>query len=84
MTHDRVPNIGSLCFFISMQYFAANLIIITLCNTIFVPGFQVLYFNCLCLKPMKKQLHFMNTAQKNFVFIVTEHRNLYIFVHAVR
>src|SRR6218665_1238565 len=62
---------------------------ITICNTIFVPGFQVLYFNCLCLKPMEKRLHsaknfdFMTTAQKNFVFIVTKQGNLYIVVHAV-
>src|SRR6218665_2639980 len=34
---------------------------ITLCNTIFVPGFKVLYFNCLCLKPMEKRLHLAQT-----------------------
>ena len=34
---------------------------ITLCNTIFFPGFQVLYFNCLCLKPMEKRLHSAQT-----------------------
>ena len=27
---------------------------------------------------------FMNTAQKNFVFIVTKRGHVYIFVHAVR
>ena len=35
--------------------------LITLCNTTFVPGFQVLYFNCLCLKPMEKRLHSAQT-----------------------
>ena len=35
--------------------------LITLCNTIFVPGFQVLYFNCLCLKPIEKRLHSAQT-----------------------
>ena len=34
---------------------------ITLCNTIFAPGFQALYFNCLCLKPMEKRLHSVQT-----------------------
>ena len=44
-------------------------ILLTLCNTIIVPGFQVLhaYFNCLgihvhvCLKPMEKRLHSAQT-----------------------
>ena len=64
------------------------LLLITLCNTIFVAGFQVLYFNCLCLKPMEKRLHSAQTLilwpqHKKFVFIVTKQGNFYIVVHVV-
>ena len=59
-----LKDIGNLNIFSTIQWrihenfhFTVKFSQITLCNTIFVPGFQVLYFNCLCLKPLEKRLH---------------------------
>jgi len=52
---------------------------ITLCNTIFVPGFQLLYFNCLCLKPMEKRLHSAQT-----LILRPQHKKIRIYCGKTR
>ena len=58
--------------------------IITLCNTIFVPGFQVLYFNCLCLKPIEKRLHsaqtlILWTQPRKISYLLWQNKEIFTF-----
>ena len=58
---------------------------ITLCNTIFVPGFQVLYFNCLCPKPMEKRLHsaqtfILWTQPRKISYLLWQNKEIFTFL----
>src|SRR6218665_23986 len=63
---------------------------VTLCNTLFGRGFQVLSLNCLCLKSMEKTttfskyFDFMISAQQHFVFMPTKQGHVYELLSFIR
>ena len=62
-----------------------RLMYFSLYNTIFVPDFQVLYFNCLCLKPMEKRLYsaqnlILRTQPRKISYLLLQNKEIFTFL----